>query len=373
MGLIDIRHRIALNTPHKETASGAIASFSTDLSAHAEVVADITPVQSGTGDPSPTNVRPISGWTGANVVRTGRNLIDGSKRYAYSNSILYIGDDDAICYIYISEGTYTLKAEFLNNAHYGAFYRERDGSDNITIWTSSGSDSVKTFTVEKTGWYRFWFYLSGGVSSANIGNVWLVNGSEAGEYTPFVANTVYPISWQTAAGTVYGGMITVYPNGTGKLIVTRGLKTFVGAAEEDWHLFSNTAGANGKRFWVQDIFSDRKTGSVNGTQIANYLVSTTGVTNSGSSTIISQNPASITFFAGDARRCYVNATGVIEEDTLSAWKTYLSNHPLQVCYLLKDQAEYNLSDADVWKIATLKGENHLFADTGDSSVTYWTH
>lgn len=32
------------------------------------LIADINPVQAGSGDPSPSNVRPITGWTGMNVV-----------------------------------------------------------------------------------------------------------------------------------------------------------------------------------------------------------------------------------------------------------------------------------------------------------------
>ena len=36
----------------------------------------IKPVQSGSGDPSPSNVRPISGWSGANVTRCGINLFN---------------------------------------------------------------------------------------------------------------------------------------------------------------------------------------------------------------------------------------------------------------------------------------------------------
>ena len=35
----------------------------------------IEPIQSGSGDPSPTNIRPIIGWTEANVTRTGKNLL----------------------------------------------------------------------------------------------------------------------------------------------------------------------------------------------------------------------------------------------------------------------------------------------------------
>ena len=55
-----------------ETASGSIASFSdgADDMPMQSVVVDIEPVQSGSGDPSPDNVRPISGWTGCEVHRT---------------------------------------------------------------------------------------------------------------------------------------------------------------------------------------------------------------------------------------------------------------------------------------------------------------
>lgn len=56
-----------------DTASGAIASFpdGADDAPVKSLVAQIAPVQSGSGDPSPTNIRHISGWTGVNVTRTG--------------------------------------------------------------------------------------------------------------------------------------------------------------------------------------------------------------------------------------------------------------------------------------------------------------
>ena len=52
----------------------------------------IEPVQSGSGDPSPSNVRPISGWTGANVKRTGKNLINISDVVTTSAGYLFNGD-----------------------------------------------------------------------------------------------------------------------------------------------------------------------------------------------------------------------------------------------------------------------------------------
>jgi hypothetical protein len=58
-----------INAVKSATASGAIASFSDgaeDVPMDSCVV-NIEPVQSGTGDPSPSNVRPISGWSEVNV------------------------------------------------------------------------------------------------------------------------------------------------------------------------------------------------------------------------------------------------------------------------------------------------------------------
>ena len=58
-----------INVVPTETASGAVASFSdgADDIPVKNLTVNIEPVQSGTGDPSPDNVRLISGWTGATL------------------------------------------------------------------------------------------------------------------------------------------------------------------------------------------------------------------------------------------------------------------------------------------------------------------
>ena len=61
--MMEARKRIILNEPHLATSSGNIATFNADLIApikSAKIY--FNPIQSGTGDPSPTNIRPISGW-----------------------------------------------------------------------------------------------------------------------------------------------------------------------------------------------------------------------------------------------------------------------------------------------------------------------
>lgn len=74
-----LMRRRNLATPHKATASGAVASFSTDMAVPLKSCQfSIEPVQSGSGDPSPSNVRPISGWTGANGYHAKKNLLPAS-------------------------------------------------------------------------------------------------------------------------------------------------------------------------------------------------------------------------------------------------------------------------------------------------------
>lgn len=75
MDLMDYRRKIIANSPHLMSASGAVVSFSdgADLPLKSLLV-NIEPVQSGTGDPSPVNFRPISGWNGVKVTRCGKNL-----------------------------------------------------------------------------------------------------------------------------------------------------------------------------------------------------------------------------------------------------------------------------------------------------------
>ena len=69
--------KLIMDTPHIASAQGLVASFNTDLKAPiVDLKAYFTPVQEGTGDPSPQNKRPIHGWTGLNIRREGKNLID---------------------------------------------------------------------------------------------------------------------------------------------------------------------------------------------------------------------------------------------------------------------------------------------------------
>ena len=235
--IIEARRNILLNTPHSATASGAIASFSTDFVAPLKsCVVDINPVQSGT-NPSPSNPCPISGWTGVNV-----HVADGEN--------------------------------------------------------------------------------------------------------PHVVDNIYPITWQSSAGTVYGGNIDVL---SGVLKATH--KYYENAGTGSWGVVTQ----GGNRYYIGGVSTDAKNASVNGKCNIGNLVY--GFISDG-------------VLVGSNGR--INLCGSLYDAfaSVNALKTYLQEHPLQVVYELATPLTYQLTPTQV---KSLVGANNIFADTGNVSLKYWTH
>jgi hypothetical protein len=87
---LDERIKTNLEAYPTDTAVGSIASFSDGADAPVKsIVVGIEPVQSGTGDPSPENIRRISGWTGANITTCGKNVLMNTAMARTSNSVTY--------------------------------------------------------------------------------------------------------------------------------------------------------------------------------------------------------------------------------------------------------------------------------------------
>jgi hypothetical protein len=204
-----------------DTASGAIASFPDGMAAPAkDITIGIEPVQSGSGDPSPTNVRPINGWTGANVTRTGKNLFNKDASDITKNSYInkYTGVTqpsssglyDASGYTKIpSSATLVLSGNDSNSMTEIAFY----DAEKVFISGSGLNYYSGAFTTPSNA-----EYLRMTVKKTTYNALQLEIGSTATTYEPYSSTTI-PISWQSEAGTVYGGTLDVT---TGLLTVTHG-------------------------------------------------------------------------------------------------------------------------------------------------------
>lgn len=222
-----------------------------------ELLMTIEPIQSGSGDPSPTNVRPISGLTSGEVTRTGKNIvhIDSTKIYSTdkdpSDPITGIADGMLI----LSTAT----NGYIRGVHVASYTINNANSITVKMADTAGSgvygvgivveiDDTKTYTLNltKTGGDATVGWLNSDGSSLSYTNKWnipitltppsgakyamilccpgrnaehtfsdiqLEEGSTATPYEPYTAAT----ATITFGQTVYGGSVNFK---TGEVTVT---------------------------------------------------------------------------------------------------------------------------------------------------------
>lgn len=184
----------------------------------------IVPIQSGSGDPSPSNVRPISGWSGANVSVCGKNLfIEDFDRYNKPDNYWVVP-------IKMPVGTsFTFKATKTGNAVSGiivGYVRDGDRYSNFVgqsnVIDSSGNVYTRTFTADNT--YKnpkLIFYGNATTFAEVLANyeIQLELGSTATTYEPYNGNT-YTIPFTDSQGNpieVYGGEVDCVNGGNGNV------------------------------------------------------------------------------------------------------------------------------------------------------------
>ena len=388
-----------------ETASGAVASFAdgADDIPMQSLVAEITPVQSGSGDPSPTNVRPISGRTGLTVTRCGRNL---GKITLNSIADADIGDgsytlngltfsftkvsDNGVSEIVVN-GTPTARATSMLNRNLlavlppgryrlsgcpsgGALSKYRltcwDNTVSATVANDFGSGA--TFELVEGHNVNFAIDISASMAGETISNLvfkpMIRPASDSNDaYEPY-NGTSFPITWESIAGTVYGGTLDVV---SGVLTVTHTMVTLDG----DTNKFTNKGSASAYDeyyFAAEDGYTFGKLSTyVYGTELANsgFLCSAFPIAPGGST-------------VGDYATAYIGGAGMLQPrirftldrslNTLALANAYLAqlyaaNTPVQIVYKLATPQTYQLTPTEV---RTLLGVNNLWSDSGDVSVEY---
>lgn len=182
----------------KETASGSIATFSDGAPAPVRnLIAEIVPLQSGSGDPSPSNVRAISGWTECNITVAS---IRGDAR-TYNNA-----DNGAVTgYFLNSDGTTTANAG-LNITE----YIPAKGGDSITIETGSYENPSICFYDSNRNYIsgEKYNYRTPVTTTAPNGCAFIRFTYANIEVMFEVVATTHTISF-ASAGTVYGGRLDV--------------------------------------------------------------------------------------------------------------------------------------------------------------------
>lgn len=178
----------------------------------------IKPVQGGSGDPAPDNVRPISGWSQMVLTHIpGKNLLDPSKLTSKSATIVtgYVNEG-----FLLKKGvTYCLSRSEFNGVGSTSIYT-KDGLTSLA--SSSGTYNRRVFyTPTEDTEVSFRFYQAAGAGGADLDEIkssaMLEISDTVTDYEAYASRTDTPVSWQTEAGTVYGGALDVT---TGVLTVT---------------------------------------------------------------------------------------------------------------------------------------------------------
>ena len=210
----------------EETAEGNPISI-TDASGLSAKSCEVTfsPIQSGSGDPSPENVRPISGRDSLVLRNGGKNLFDISTM---NHSPIVVSDGVATAtaaqfYSYYENGGHKLWVNTLPPRITMSFYAKRDETSATsgnglqikfvykdgTVDTTNLPNSTTEYTqftitsrLTKELDYITIGYSSQGSLTWNLKDIQIETGATATDFVPFVSLTPHTA---TFSDTVYGG------------------------------------------------------------------------------------------------------------------------------------------------------------------------
>ena len=225
--------------------------------------------QSGSGEPSPDNIRPISGFDSVTLTRCGKNLInpqidtdnyyapyastnaDGSITVSNSSSSKVY---PATIWTRLPSGTYTAKITRISGSNpTEVFLQCNDTADYSSNIAAIG---VKTFTITEETQVRVMAIAE--PSASYTASIQIEQGSTATEYEPYQGDT-FTIA---LGGTYYGGT----------------LDWNMGVLMVEWELISSYAGEALPDEWIsdRDVYSTGATPTI-GAQIAYKLETPTTI------------------------------------------------------------------------------------------------
>lgn len=293
-----------------------------------------------------SNICPISGWTGANVVRCGKNLVDPTKLAqgfinasgaVVSTATNRVVLDDYICVKDISNIVCSNSA----NLQYVVFGYDINKSP---VYGSNWKNPAEAVDTSAYSWIKLTFREANNadITPSDVTDLMVVHGSTASTYTPY-SGTAYPISWQTEAGTVYGGSDEIV---SGALEVTRDI---VDLGNLNW-TYNSTY-----NFFAVTLTTASKTNN-------SILSSRYKAFPSFSDLIADTTTIGIYLSTGSGQSLYVRDTAYTDP---TVFKTAMSGTKL--CYYLEEPQTYQLTSQE---LKTLLGQNNIWADTGDTTVEY---
>lgn len=329
--------------------SGSIVTCQPVEGSQLNTVVQIEPVQEGTGDPSPENVRPIRGWNAVNVLRGGKNLLgenlpalDGFIDNTSDTIVSSTSQGKTYIIPIKKEGTFTVsvnKTQIIRLAT--CEFKSYLGASLSTITTATSTyRSISTNSSDR--------YLLVNLPRVDFGadEPMLVYGDES-SYEPYCGKMIEIPFGQT----VYGGMLDV---GSGVLTIINKLSDLPEIPESANNSileFTNVVRFNLR---LKPIFTDANSDTCPG--------------------ISSHFPYNVNY-SQDTPHWYIGSgslllfinkseLGSYDISGLNAWVSKYS--PVQFVYRLANPVTVQLTPQE---ILALSGVNTVYADAGDVTVS----
>lgn len=325
-----------------------------------------------------SNECPITGWTGANGQRTGKNLAKLSENNTGSNqnsTVLYF-ESGAIVTATNKFGRYgwlipvkvgqayifTCKCIKDANSDFGwIFLGNEDNSWNSNspgyLWQKAISTTETLVSYEFTATTSVLFvgiYVTATNSEGNVtvSECSLELGSTASDYAPYTGEAL-SISWQTEAGTVVGGTLTVEEDGSCRLVANRELYNM----------------RNINKAYVSSYDYQGKHGAFINYALVKVATRGTGLCSVATVSITGPNDApQYMWFGVSSAGVYwigiLDALGL----TIEEFKTWLGNNDVWIWREKAVPAEYTLPS--ISQLSTVLGTNHIWFDCGPTEAEY---
>jgi hypothetical protein len=325
-----------------------------------------------------SNICPISGWTGAKVTRTGKNLLNIDRQVGEPNptdlSVSPRVMSDSLMYVGVSRGNYyykgnassysiengTITVNSKNNSYGLGFPVSVKPSTTYTLsatktaclmsvgqydaeWNFISSIFIatefsKTFTTADNASYVVVIISSNEPNTNGTAtDIQLELGFTATDYEPYQGQT-YEVTFPAEAGTVYGGTLDVV---RGKLVVDKHYVSLANTSNVSYHTGTVPS------IWLK------------------YESGKTGDARTSLNAISNMYPVGGNMYP---RISYYGSEVDIFDSRFTDEQTARSLLSDFICvYKLASPIEYTLTTQE---IKTLLGTNKIWADAGNTAVTY---
>lgn len=326
-----------------EVSDAAVATFDTNAALPLRALTvDIEPIQEGTGDPSPENVRPISGRSEVGVWRSGVNVWDEEWVLGDISSITgaeTTGDkviSKNYCSILPNTTYYNLSPSVGNQ---GIFFYDANKSFIEMRWLYA-----QTFTTPSTArFFKIRFPSQYGITYANNGGI-NYPSTDHDYHVSDIASITIPLGQ-----TVYGGTVDAV---SGVMTVDRAA---VDMGSLNWN-FQTSSG----NMYADNALSNRLERGRTSCSMFKYVTKADGGEMAGVADLLKNN--AYAFQHNLSARVIVRDTTYTDAAT---FKTAVTGQTL--VYELAQPVTVQLT---AQQLTTLLGTNNVWSDGGNVSLTY---